>query len=189
MSRTGSTTLTGSIGPASPLPSPKREIGGSHGLPRQIRADCRFYLALRHPKGCGALRSLLTCLLSRGLFLLAAHRLSHYYYALRPRQRRSPATIALRILIFVGRTFAIILAKSDIYHATVVDGGVHLSDDGQLTIGARRIASPSGSRRAQASTLRCRPWVKISGSAPTVSFMATSRSGTERRYFPKQCSR
>jgi serine O-acetyltransferase len=139
MSRTGSTTLTGSIGPASPLPSPKLQSGGSHGLPRQIRADCRFYLTLRHPKGCGALRSLLTCLLSRGLFLLAAHRLSHYYYALLPRKRRAPGTMVLRVLILVGRTFAIVLAKSDIYHATAIDEGVHLSNDGQLTIGARRI--------------------------------------------------
>jgi serine O-acetyltransferase len=45
----------------------------------------------------------------------------------------------LRFLIFVGRTFAIVLAKSDIYYATVIDEGVHLSDNGRLIIGARRI--------------------------------------------------
>jgi serine acetyltransferase len=139
MSQTGSTTLTGSIGPASPLPSPKLQGAGPHGLPRQIRADCRFYLMLRHPTGCGTLRSLLTCLLSRGLLVLAAYRLSHHYYALQPRKRSAPRTIVLRLLVLAGRTLAIVLAKSDIYHATVVDEGVHLSNDGQLTIGARRI--------------------------------------------------
>jgi len=71
--------------------------------------------------------------------LLAAHRLSHYYYALLPPKRRAPGTIVLRLLIFVGRTLAVILAKSDIYHATMIDEGVHLSNDGRLTIGARRI--------------------------------------------------
>jgi len=139
MSQTGSTTLAGNLGPASPLPSPKLQNAGLGALPRQIRADCRFYVALRHPSGCGALRGLLTCLCSRGLLVLAAHRLSHYYYVSRPRRSRTPSTIALRLLILVGRTLAIVLAKSDIYHATVIDEGVHLSDDGQLMIGPQRI--------------------------------------------------
>jgi serine acetyltransferase len=139
MSQTGSTTLAGNLRPASPLPSPKLQSAKPHGLPRQIRADCRFYLTLRHPRGCGAVRSLLTCLLSRGLLLLATHRLSHYYYALSPRKSRTPWALALRSLILVGRASAIVLAKSDIYHATVIDEGVHLSNDGQLIIGARRI--------------------------------------------------
>lgn len=71
--------------------------------------------------------------------MLTVHRLCHYYYALRPPASRTPWTIVLRLLIFVGRAFAIVLAKSDIYHATVIDEGVHLSDHGQLIIGARRI--------------------------------------------------
>jgi serine O-acetyltransferase len=45
----------------------------------------------------------------------------------------------LRSAIVIGRAFAIVLAKSDIHHATVIDEGVHLSDGGQLTIGAQRI--------------------------------------------------
>ncbi|MHB8813207.1 MAG: LbetaH domain-containing protein [Steroidobacteraceae bacterium] len=95
---------------------------------------------LRHyPRSCGALRGLLTCLCSRGLLVLAVHRLCHYYYALRPRTSRTPWTIMLRLLILYGRAFAIVLAKSDIYYATVIDEGVHLSDRGQLIIGARRI--------------------------------------------------
>ncbi len=142
MSRTGSTTLTGTLGPASPLPSPKLQSADPHGVPRQILADCRFYVTLRHPRGCGSLRSLVTCLLSRGLLVLAAYRLSHYYYASLPRKKsRVPWTIVLRSLVLVGRTLAIVLAKSDIYYATMIDEGVHLSNDGQLTIGARRIGA------------------------------------------------
>lgn len=139
MSQTGSTALTGNLGPASPLPSPKLKNAGLGALTRQIRADCRFYVTLRHPSGCGALRSILTCLHSRGLLVLAAHRLSHYYYALWPRTSRTPWTVVVRLLILVGRTLAIVLAKSDIYHATVIDEGVHLSNDGQQIIGARHI--------------------------------------------------
>lgn len=139
MSRTGITTLTGNLEPASPLPSLKLQTAGLHTLPRQIRADCRFYLTLRQRRERGALLGLLTCLRSRGLLVLAVHRLSHYYYALRPRTSRTPSAIALRSLIFIGRAFAIILAKSDISHAAEIDEGVHLSDAGQLTIGAQRI--------------------------------------------------
>lgn len=139
MSRTGIPTLARDLGPASALPSPKLRNAGLHALPRQLRADCRFYVALRHPTSCGALRALLTCLCSRGLLVLAVHRLCHYYYTLRPRTSRTPWAIVLRLLILLGRALAIVLAKSDIYFATLIDEGVHLSDDGQLIIGARRI--------------------------------------------------
>lgn len=108
-------------------------------MPRQIRADCRFYVGLRDPRNRGAIRGLLTCLRSRGILVLAVHRLCHYYYALLPRTNRAPWTIVLRLLILAGRAFAIVLAKSDIYYATVIDEGVHLSDGGRLIIGARRI--------------------------------------------------
>lgn len=139
MSSTGITTLARHLGPASPLPSPKPQNSGLYALPRQIRADCRFYIALRRPGSRGTLRGSLACLRSRGLLVLAVHRLCHYYYALRPRTGRAPWKMMLRSLILVGRTFAIALAKSDIYYATVIDEGVHLSDDGHLTIAARRI--------------------------------------------------
>ncbi|HEY6517065.1 MAG TPA: hypothetical protein VIY50_13055 [Steroidobacteraceae bacterium] len=71
--------------------------------------------------------------------MLAVHRLSHYYYVLRPRTNRTLSTVLLRSSIIIGRAFATVLAKSDIYHASVIDEGVHLSDGGQLTIGAQRI--------------------------------------------------
>lgn len=139
MSRMAFTTLTRSLEQASPSPLPKPQNAGLHALPRQLRADCRFYLALRHPKSSGALRGFLHCLRSRGLLVLAIHRLCHYYYASLPRTTRTPWAILLRLLILVGRTFVITLAKSDIYYATVIDEGVHLSDRGHLIIGARRI--------------------------------------------------
>jgi serine acetyltransferase len=139
MSRTGITTLTRELGSASPLPSPILKNTGLHALPRQIRADCRFYLTFRYPGSGGAVRGLLACLRSRGLLVLAVHRLSHYYYALRPRTGRTLPTMGLRLLILIGRAFAIVLAKSDISHAAAIDEGVHFSDGGQLTIGARRI--------------------------------------------------
>lgn len=139
MSRIGLSTLTRNLEQASSLPSPKLRSTGLYALPRQARADCRFYVTLRNAKSGGTLRGLLTCLRSRGLLVLAVHRLSHYYYVLPPRTRRTPWAIVLRSMILVGRTFAIAFAKSDIYYATVIDEGVHLSDEGHLIIGARRI--------------------------------------------------
>lgn len=139
MSRTGITTLARSLEPASALPSPKPPNAALYALPRQIRADCRFYVTLRRPGSGSTLRGLLICLRSRGLLVLAVHRLAHYYYVLRPRTNRTLATVVLRSSIFIGRALATVLAKSDIYHATVIDEGVHLSDGGQLTIGAQRI--------------------------------------------------
>lgn len=137
MSRTGITTLTRNLEQASP--SPKLQSAGLYALPRQFRADCRFYVTLRHARSCGALRAFLTCLRSRGLLVLTVHRLCHYYYVSLPRTSRTPWASVLRLLILVGRTFAITLAKSDIYYATVIDERVHLSDGGHLIIGARRI--------------------------------------------------
>lgn len=139
MSRIGITTLTRNLEQASPSPSPKLQATGLHALPRQIRADCRFYVTLRNAGSADTLRGSLTCLRSRGLLVLAVHRLCHCYYVLPPRKRRTPWAIGLRLLILVGRMLAIALAKSDIYYATVIDEGVHLSDDGHLIIGARRI--------------------------------------------------
>lgn len=71
--------------------------------------------------------------------VLTVHRLTHYYYEQRPRTSWTPWTIALRLLILLGRTFAIVLAKSDISSTTVIDEGVYISDDGQLIIGPQRI--------------------------------------------------
>jgi serine acetyltransferase len=139
MSRIGITTLSRNLEEVSPSSSPRPQKTGLYALPRQVRADCRFYVALRQARSGGALRGFLACLRSRGLLVLAVHRLCHHYYALQPRKRRTPWAIALRSLILVGRTFAIGLAKSDIYHATVIEEGVHLSDEGHLIIGARRI--------------------------------------------------
>jgi serine O-acetyltransferase len=71
--------------------------------------------------------------------VLAVHRLAHYYYVQRPRTNPTLATVVLRSSVLIGRALATVLAKSDIYHATAIDEGVHLSDGGQLTIGAQRI--------------------------------------------------
>lgn len=139
MSRTGITTLTRDLRSGSFLPSAKLQNAGLHALSRQIRADFRFYITLRHPGGCGVLRGLLSCLRSRGLMVLAVHRVTHYYYAQRPRTNRTPWTIVLRALILAGRTFAIVLTKADISSATVIDEGVYISDDGYLIIGPQRI--------------------------------------------------
>lgn len=105
----------------------------------EIREDVAFYNTLRQPAGRAALRGALDCLSSRGLLVLAVHRLTHYYNALRLRSGWTPRAVALRLLVFLGRTLAITLAKSDVAVASVIEGGVYLSDSGYLIIGPQRV--------------------------------------------------
>lgn len=105
----------------------------------EIREDVAFYSTLRHPARRTALRAWLACLSSRGLLVLAVHRLTRHYNALRLRAGWTPRSVALRLLVLLGRALAITLAKSDIAVTSVLDGGVCLSDRGYLIIGPRRV--------------------------------------------------
>jgi len=107
----------------------------------ELRADIRFYRALRHPGGAGRIRQALSCLKSRGLLVLAVQRLDHLYCLRRSRTGRTPGTMLCKALLTLGRALAIVLAKADVAGATVIEGGVHLSDRGYLMIGPQRIGA------------------------------------------------
>jgi serine acetyltransferase len=81
------------------------------------------------------------CCHSRGLLILATHRIGHYYLALRRRHGWTPATVALRALLLPLRVLAIVIAKSDVAASTTVAPGVYLSERGQLTVRAQNIGS------------------------------------------------
>lgn len=109
----------------------------------EIRQDVEFYTTLRHPGGCGPIRRILYCLSSRGLLVLEVQRLMRYYNGLRQQVGWTPRTLALKLLLFLGRMLAITLAKSDISETSSFDGGVYLSDHGYLIVGPRRMGRGS----------------------------------------------
>lgn len=108
-----------------------------------IREDIEFYITLRHPGGCGSLRRFFSCLSSRGLLVLEVQRLMRHYNALRRQIGWTPRTLALKLLLLLGRIMAITLAKSDISETSTLDGGVYLSDHGYLIVGPRRLGRGS----------------------------------------------
>lgn len=111
---------------------------------REFAQDLRLLHRLRLGEGPvtvpGGLRLLLT---SRGLLVLAAHRLRHRCYELRLDGSRGPRWLALRLQLLLGDPLTMILAKADIQAFCQVEPGVVLSDLGHLVIGARRIGAGS----------------------------------------------
>lgn len=107
----------------------------------ELRADARLYCALRWPAGAGAVRRRLIWLSSPGLLVLGVQRLSHYYRLRRLERGWTAETIALRLLLSVGFTLLVLVAKSNVAGGTVIGGGVYLSDGGYLFLGPERIGS------------------------------------------------
>lgn len=106
----------------------------------EICADIRFYSALRRP-GAGRVMRMLNCAHSLGLFVLTVQRINRYYNEKRRRSGWTPQTVALRMLLAIGRAVAFIAAKCDIAGATIIGPGVYLSDRGYLILGPQRIGS------------------------------------------------
>jgi serine acetyltransferase len=101
-----------------------------------LRADARFYYQLRYagrtPTSWTMLR---VALFSRGLWIIAAHRLIAEW---RPRR---PASWPIRIACLLLEYAVHVFTKSEIRLETVLDGGVYLSDHGHIVAGARTIGA------------------------------------------------
>jgi serine O-acetyltransferase len=106
-----------------------------------LRADSTIYAALRYPNSNGAIRGALIWLRSPGLLALALHRARHALLLYRQRHGRTLTAIALKVPLTLARQLLIILCKIDVHAATVIAGGVYLSDRGQLVLGPERIGS------------------------------------------------
>ncbi len=107
----------------------------------ELRADSRFYCALRFADRAGVIRRTLLWLRSPGLLVLTIQRAGHYYLDRRQRGGWTLVTLGLKILLPFAREFAVIIAKSDVAASTVIAGGVYLSDAGQLIIGPHSIGT------------------------------------------------
>lgn len=75
---------------------------------------------------------------SRGLLVLAAHRISHYYSRQRP---TGPAKWFLGMVVHLGRYISKVLAKCHIVSVTQFEPGVYLSNRGHIILGARKIGT------------------------------------------------
>lgn len=106
-----------------------------------LRADSTIYAALRYPNSIGALRGALLWLRSPGLLSLALYRARHALLVYRQRNGLTLAAIALRVPLTLARQLLIVLFKIDVHAATVIAGGVYLSDRGELILGPERIGS------------------------------------------------
>lgn len=106
-----------------------------------LAADARLYHALRWPGKKGALSCALIWVRSPGLLVLACQRLHHSYQGYRESEGWSVRTVALRLVLAIGRWPLTMLYKCDVSTATEIADGVYLSDRGQLILGAVRIGS------------------------------------------------
>lgn len=77
---------------------------------------------------------------SRGLWLLAAHRLAHHCERPRPLRARLPL-LAAEALVALTRPLTIIVNKCEITPETPLEPGVVLSDRGYIILGARFVGS------------------------------------------------
>lgn len=107
----------------------------------ELGADADCYAKLRYPGGAGIFRRASLWLRSPGLLVLAVHRVHQRFLAARGRDGWTPATIGLRMLLAVGWSLRVFIAKSDVAPGAVIARGVYLSDRGQLILGPNRIGS------------------------------------------------
>jgi len=108
---------------------------------RQLLADARFYQRLTRVEN-GAIRSLArTMLSSRGLWLLAFHRIA--YYCARRRDRRGALWWSARAAKGAGTLFSVMFCRSAFIDDCEISGPIYLANRGYLICGARSIGEGS----------------------------------------------
>lgn len=105
-----------------------------------LRADLALYRRL-HSQHDARPASLLRCLASKCLLMLALLRLDRRTIELRRSRRWSARVVLFRLISGIGHEIVALLAKADLTNETHLEPGVYLSDRGNLVIGARRIGA------------------------------------------------
>lgn len=106
---------------------------------QDLRADVRFYFQLYTPNQSETnLKLVKIFCVSRGLLVLAVHRLAFEY-----RKRRPSGLVRLlfKLVVHLGVYLSRLLNKSYILSSTLIEPGVYLTNRGYLTINARKIGS------------------------------------------------
>jgi serine acetyltransferase len=112
-------------------------------LLKDLSQDIAFYHRLRFPGRQPTLFSRTRALLSsRGLFVLAAHRITYRCTLTRPSGRMaSLLNLAKRVFLRPGYYIPRVLAKSEIVESSRIEAGVYLSDRGHMILGASSIGA------------------------------------------------
>lgn len=113
-------------------------------LLKELSQDAVFYHGLRFPGRQPTLSSLAWALLSsRGLFVLAVHRITSRCTLASSGGRLAPwlLNLAKRVLAHSGCYLSRVLTKSHVRASTRIEAGVYLSDRGHVILGASFIGS------------------------------------------------
>jgi len=108
-----------------------------------VLQDIRFYSELNgygnKPSLC---RTALIVLENRGLWILLLHRFGFWVNSIRT-SYKNPLKFLLKFLYFMGKALGIWICKTDILVSTRVEGGVFVSNKGNIIIGAHCIGKGS----------------------------------------------
>lgn len=108
---------------------------------RQLGADARFYHRLKHSGVEGSAWALLyTFLSSRGLWLLAFHRIAYYTFN---RNLRNPLWWLARLLESLGMYLNAVISKSEVLGDCEIPAPVYLPDKGYCILGAECVQARS----------------------------------------------
>src|SRR5262249_18000225 len=133
--------------PTAKSPSPARSCARSRTQRPErndmsaLRADARTYCQLRFPRRSPAFALPIVWLTSPGLWRLAVHRFCRWGALRRQAQGRTPVNIALLLLAFGLHRIVIMLTKVDTSNETDIEGGVYLSDRGNIVFGSRHVGA------------------------------------------------
>lgn len=106
---------------------------------QDLRQDVRFYHQLRFPGRLTTFFSMACVVLaSRGLLVIAAHRVTNRYLLLRP---HGAVRWLFMLAVHSGCYLAKVVAKSHILASAHFEPGVYLSDRGHIILGARSIGA------------------------------------------------
>jgi serine acetyltransferase len=107
----------------------------------ELAADARLSSRLRWPDRDSSWRRALIWLRSRGLLVLALHRVRHRYMQRRALLGWTPGLVLTRLLIALTRLPILMITKADVHETVDIAPGVYLSDGGFLILGMARIGS------------------------------------------------
>ena len=109
----------------------------------RLHLDARYYRELYLADGCKWLAPLRMAF-SRGLWLLFAQRISHYYQKqTQAGARLHPGLLLAGILSSLGALLGVILTQSEVRGDTELEGGIYLANDGELIFGPEQLGHGS----------------------------------------------
>lgn len=106
---------------------------------QDLHRDVLFAHSLQYPERAPTFLSCCRLILgSRGIMVIAAHRVANLYHQRRPSRFKS---LWFMLVVHLGIYLSCVLAKCFILPSTCFEGGVYLSDRGHIILGAWSVGS------------------------------------------------